>query len=88
MLARISIYEDSNDDIEQTSSGKSRREGLPGVHGKARYKLSLVLVAATKLIKASARSGGREISRNVFLLLAQWLNPYHFTEDNERQVFP
>lgn len=57
MLARISIYEDSNDDIEQTSSGKSQREGLPGVHGKARYKLSSFLVAATKLIKASARSG-------------------------------
>lgn len=32
---------------------------------------SSVLVAATKLIKASARSGGREISRNVLLLVAQ-----------------
>lgn len=69
MLARISMYEDS-DDIEQKSSGKSQREGLPGVHGKARYKL---LVAATKLIKASAHSGRCEISRNVLLLTTQRL---------------
>lgn len=34
---------------------------------------SSVLVAAIKLIKASARSGGCEISRNVLLLTAQWL---------------
>lgn len=47
---------------------------------------SSVLVAATKLIKASARSGGREISRNV-LLLVGIVNPRaaSFARDNERR---
>lgn len=38
-FSNLDIYEDSNDNIEQTSCGKSQREGLPAVYGKARYKL-------------------------------------------------